>query len=73
MFRATPVAEVAARLEERFGTSVALPAAWADEGFTGTFVPEQSAEVVLTVLATTLDARVEGSLETGFRLVPGRE
>ena len=69
LFRATPAAEVAEALVARYAVEIDLPEGLGEEQFTGTFAPEQPVEEVLGALATTLDARLMGTAEDGFRLV----
>ncbi len=67
-FNATAMSEVAQVLASRFGIVVTLDEALKQEQVSGSFAPGDAPEQILSVLASTLGATVEGSVRTGFTL-----
>ncbi len=67
-FDATPMEEVARVLGQRYGVEVALDKSLQEEEVSGAFGPTDTAEYILTSLAAALDASLEGSKSSGFRL-----
>ena len=65
-FDATPMSEVATILEERFGVAVTVAENLEAEGVSGAFAPEDTPEYILSVLAPTLGATLEGDETAGF-------
>ena len=70
-FQATPLDAIAERLAAHYGVAIAVDDAIAADRVTGPFSSEVPAEETLRTLALALDARVEGSTATGFRMLPG--
>ena len=68
-FQATPLQEIAARLAAHYGVGIAVAPRLASDRVTGPFSSEVPVEETLQTLALALDARVEGSAASGFRLV----
>lgn len=69
-FQATPLAEIARRLEEHYDTSVVVPAGLAGERITGAFDQDVPVDQTLRTLATALGIHVEGDQATGYRFSP---
>ena len=72
IFQATPLGEVAARLSDHYGIAVTVAPALNAEGVNGTFAAEQTLHQILTTLATTLDATVQGNDADGYTIGPTR-
>ena len=70
VFRSTPMATIAQRLQQQYGGIIRVAPALADEPVTGTFAREQSVQQVLVPLAQTLGAEVRREGEDAYRLVP---
>mgnify|MGYP002760425139 CR=1 FL=1 len=70
VFRSTPTATIAQRLQQHYGGTIRVAPALADEPVTGTFDREQSVRQVLVPLAQTLGAEVRREGEDVYRLVP---
>ncbi len=69
-FQATPLDAIAERLADHYGVAIAVDDAIAADRVTGPFASEAPVEETLRTLALALDARVEGSAATSFRLLP---
>lgn len=69
-FQATPLRDIAERLAAHYGVGIEAAPELAAERVTGPFSSEASVEETLRALALALDARVEGSATSGFRIVP---
>lgn len=70
IFRATLLEEAVAHLSQRYGVEIRVAPNLATEGVNGTFAHEQPLEQILSTLATTLNADVEGDALEGYALVP---
>jgi ferric-dicitrate binding protein FerR (iron transport regulator) len=69
VFRSVPAQEIAAQLSDQFDVSISVAASLQDEPVTGTFDREQPVTAILETVAAALDARVEGTPDSGLRLV----
>ena len=63
-----PLADVAARLAERFEVAIRVDPALAAEPVSGTFAGADGPEPALAMLARTLGATLSGDAEAGFRI-----
>ena len=70
IFRATPFSEAAGHLSDRYGIAVTLAPTLEAEGVNGTFTDEQTLQQILTTLATTLNATVQGNDADGYTVGP---
>lgn len=70
VFRSTPTATIAQRLQQQYGATIRVAPALADEPVTGTFDREQSVQQVLVSLAQTLGAEVRREGTDVYRLAP---
>ena len=68
LFQATPLGEAAAQLGDRYDVSISVAPGLEAEGVSGTFAREQSLQQILTTLATTLNATVEGNDADGYTI-----
>ena len=69
-FQSSPLGDVARRLTDRFGVDVTIDPALLEEGVTGAFEPGDSLEHILRILATTLEASVQGDDAVGYVMRP---
>ena len=67
-FQATPLDAIAERLAAHYDVDIVVDDAIAADRVTGPFSSEVPVEETLRTLALALDARVEGTTATGFRL-----
>lgn len=72
IFRKTPVEDIADRLSSLHGVDITVDEALKGEPVSGEFDQSRAPKQVLQVVATALDARLEGSAESGFELRPSR-
>ncbi len=70
IFQATPLGEAASRLSQRYDVAITVAPALEAEGVSGTFAREQALQQILTTLATTLDAAVQGNDADGYTIGP---
>ena len=70
VFRSTPVATIAERLQRHYAATVSVAPALQDAPVSGTFDQDQSIEDVLGTLAKTLNAEVQSTTEGQYQLVP---
>ena len=70
LFRATPFSDAAARLSQRYGVTITLSPGLEAEGVNGTFAREQSLQPILNLLASTLNATVQGNDADGYTIAP---
>lgn len=69
IFRKTPVEDIATRLASLHDVEITVDAALEGEPVSGEFDQTRPPKQVLQVVATALDARLEGNADKGFRLV----
>ena len=72
VFRSTPLATIADRLQRHYAATVSVASALQDEPVSGTFEQDQSIEEVLGTLAKTLNAEVQSTTEGQYQLVPNQ-
>lgn len=70
VFRTTPMRTIVDRLHAQYGVEVAVDSSLRDEAVTGTFERSQPVKQVLTAIAITLGAEVQGNAADGFKVVP---
>ncbi len=66
-FRETTMRDAVSRISSRFGVTVSVSSALADEPVTATFQPDETVEDVLGALALTLGANVE-TMDDGYSI-----
>ena len=70
LFRATPFGDAAAQLSRRYEVEITLAPDLEAEGVTGTFAHDQPLKQILDLLASTLNATVEGNDADGYTITP---